>query len=75
MRVWPGLYSIFGDTVSSALDILDRNKLTVYEGETSQMDSRLTYVTMATSLQDGNIVQCSPCVRCAAELYSLGKPA
>ena len=34
--MWPGLYSIFGDTVSSALDILDRNKLTVYEGETSQ---------------------------------------
>ena len=31
-----GLYSIFGDTVTAALDILDRNKLTVYEGEMSE---------------------------------------
>ena len=55
--------------------VRDSRHIAVHEGETSQMDSRLLYIPMAESLQDGHIVTCPPCARCAAELYSLGKPA
>ena len=55
--------------------VRDSRRVAVHEGETSQMDSRLLYIPMIESLQDGHIVTCPPCARCAAELYSLGKPA
>lgn len=55
--------------------VRDSRRVAVHEGETSQMDSRLLYIPMTESLQDGHIVTCPPCARCAAELYSLGKPA
>ena len=53
----------------------DGRRIGVHEGERSQVDSRLLYIPMTASLQDGDVAKCSPCARCAAELYSLGKPS
>ena len=55
--------------------VRDGRRVVVHESETRQMDSRWTYIPMSASLEDESMVECKPCARCAAELYSLGKPA
>ena len=46
----------------------------VHEGETMQMESRVRYMPFTVGLAAGDVVECSPCPRCAAELYMSGKP-
>ena len=45
----------------------------VHVGETQQMDSRIVYIWLRSP--GGEVVECPPCSRCAAELYMAGKPA
>ena len=53
----------------------DGRRMIIHDGETKQMQSRLLYVPIFTSMPEGEVVECAPCCRCAAELYSTGKPA
>ena len=45
----------------------------VHVGETQQMDSRIVYIWLRSP--GGEVVECPPCSRCAAELYMTGKLA
>ena len=50
--------------------VRDGRRVVVHESEKRQMDSRWTYIPMSASSEEWE-----HCARCAAELYSLGKPA
>ena len=55
--------------------VQDGKRWIVHDGETQQMNSRITYVPLRTSIPDGQVVECAECKRCAAELYLTGRPA
>ena len=52
----------------------DGRRFAVHDGETSQMNSRLTYVSIGASMDEEKVAECPPCCRCVAELYGMGKP-
>ena len=54
--------------------VRDGRRVVVHEGETMQMESRVTYVRLPVGLAAGAVVECPPCPCCAAELYISGKP-
>ncbi len=47
----------------------------LHEGETAQMNSRVQYFRMEQSLAEEAIIQCAPCMKCAAAVYLRGAPA
>jgi len=54
--------------------ISDGKQVGVHRGETEQMNSRLMYINLGSGLEREAVVECPPCLHCAAELYSEGKP-
>ena len=55
--------------------VKDGRRMIIHDGETQQMNARMTYVPMPTSMPEGDVIHCGACARCAAELYLAGKPA
>ena len=52
--------------------ISDGKQVGVHRGETEQMNSRLMYINLGSGLEREAVVECPPCLHCAAELYSEG---
>ena len=53
--------------------ISDNKQVAVHRGETEHMNSRLMYINLVSGLEREAVVECPPCLHCAAELYSEGK--
>ena len=50
-----------------------KNHFTLHGSETSQMNSRMQYMGMSTTLEEDEVVPCSPCEACGAALYLEGE--
>ena len=62
---------VLGTAASPAEYVVGNGRQTaVDEGETQQMNSRIVYFHLGSSLATGAVVECPPCLCCAARLYS-----